>query len=158
MVLFKQQYITNLTISHESHVMAAAQQLASALKGNIPAGNETGEALTKVSKLFTQIAQAKQDHTKAKEQCNWLRANPAVRVTALPPRVAVAVVIVVVVLVVVVVVVVVVERRGQGGRCCRRRQPRRGRRGLCAHACARHVQGRRRRRPHKSGSGVAKVN
>jgi hypothetical protein len=49
---FKHQYITNPAVSPESHVVAAAQQLATALKGNIPAGNKTAEALTKVSKLF----------------------------------------------------------------------------------------------------------
>ena len=74
-VFFKHQYITNPTISPESHVAAAAQQLATALKGNILTGNETAEALTKASKLFTKIAQAKQDHAKAKEQRNWLRAT-----------------------------------------------------------------------------------
>ncbi len=38
-VFFKHQYITNPTISPESHVAVAAQQLATALKGNILAGN-----------------------------------------------------------------------------------------------------------------------
>ena len=69
-------------------MVTAAQQLATALKGNIPAGNETAEALKKVSELFTKIAQTKQDHAKAKEQCNWLQANPAARVAAPLPRVA----------------------------------------------------------------------
>ena len=41
-VFFKHQYITNPTISPESHVVAAAQQLATALKGNIPAGHNSG--------------------------------------------------------------------------------------------------------------------
>jgi hypothetical protein len=50
-VFFKHQYITNPTVSPESLVVAAAQQLATALKGNIPAGNEMAEALKKVSKL-----------------------------------------------------------------------------------------------------------
>jgi hypothetical protein len=36
-------------------VIAAAQQLATALKGNIPAGNETAEALTTVSRLFAKL-------------------------------------------------------------------------------------------------------
>jgi hypothetical protein len=40
-------------------VLAAAQQLATALKGNIPAGNKTAEALTKVSALFARIAETK---------------------------------------------------------------------------------------------------
>ncbi len=37
-VFFKHQYITNPTLSPESHMFAAAQQLVTALKGNIPAG------------------------------------------------------------------------------------------------------------------------
>jgi hypothetical protein len=40
-VVFKHQYITSPTISPESHVVAAAQQLVTALQGNIPAGNKT---------------------------------------------------------------------------------------------------------------------
>jgi hypothetical protein len=67
-VFFKHQYSTNPTVSPESLVVAAAQQLTSALKGNIPAGNETAEALKKVSKLFTKIAEAKANLAKAKEQ------------------------------------------------------------------------------------------
>jgi hypothetical protein len=58
-VIFKHQYIASPTISPESHVVAAAQQLVTALQGNIPAGNGTAEALTRVSKLFTKIASAK---------------------------------------------------------------------------------------------------
>jgi hypothetical protein len=38
-VFFKHQYITNPTVSPESHVVAAAQQLTIMLQGNIPAGN-----------------------------------------------------------------------------------------------------------------------
>jgi hypothetical protein len=48
-VFFKHQYITYPTVSPENLVVAAAQQLTSALKGNILAGNETVEALKKVS-------------------------------------------------------------------------------------------------------------
>jgi hypothetical protein len=88
-VFFKQQYITNPTVSPESHVVAAAQQLATALKGNIPAGNEMVEALTKLSKLFTKIATTKQTAAAAKEQRNRLWANPTARVTTHLPRVAV---------------------------------------------------------------------
>jgi hypothetical protein len=94
-VLFKHQYITNLPVSLESHIFAAAQQLATALKGNIPAGNKMAEALKKVSKLFTKIAAAKNKTAKAKEQRNRVRATPAARQTthlpmvkALIPRVA----------------------------------------------------------------------
>jgi hypothetical protein len=86
-VFFKHQYITNPTLSPESHVVAAAQQLATALKGTIPAGNETAEALTKVSELFTKIAAAKQAAAVAKEQQNRLRAHPAARSTTHLPRV-----------------------------------------------------------------------
>ncbi len=58
-VFFKHQYITNPTVSPESLVVVAAQQLGTALKGNIPAGNKMAEALKKVSKLFTKLAAAK---------------------------------------------------------------------------------------------------
>jgi hypothetical protein len=54
-ILFKHQYITSPTISPEFHVVAAVQQIVTALQGNIPAGNETAEALTKVSELFTKL-------------------------------------------------------------------------------------------------------
>jgi hypothetical protein len=94
-VFFKHQYTTNPTVSLESHVVAAAQQLATALQGNIPAGNETAEALKEVSNLFTKIAAAKSKVAKAKAQCNRLRATPtAHQMTHLPrveaplPRVA----------------------------------------------------------------------
>ena len=86
-VHFKHQYITNPTVSPESHVVAAAQQLATALQGNIPAGNETAEALKKVSNLFTKIAAAKQEFAKAKAQRNRVRATPAARQTTHLPRV-----------------------------------------------------------------------
>jgi hypothetical protein len=49
-------------------VVAAAQQLATALKGNIPAGNKTAEALKKVSALFARIAETKLKVAAAKEQ------------------------------------------------------------------------------------------
>jgi len=94
-VHFKHQYITNPTVSPDSHVVAAAQQLATALQGNIPAGNETAEALKKVSNLFTKIAAAKHKFATAKAQRNRVRATPAApqtthlpRVTAPLPRVA----------------------------------------------------------------------
>ena len=65
-VFFKHQYITNPTVSPESHNVAAAQQLATALQGNLPAGNETAEASKKVSDLFTEIAVAKRKSRKSK--------------------------------------------------------------------------------------------
>ncbi len=86
-VHFKHQYITNPTVSPESHVVAAAQQLATALQGNIPTGNETAEALQKISDLFTNIAMAKSEVAKAKAQCNRVWATPAARQTTHLPRV-----------------------------------------------------------------------
>ncbi len=76
-VNFKHQYITNPTVSPESLVVAAAQQLTAALMGNIPGGNETMVGLTKVSKLFTRIAAAKHEVAAAKAQRNKLQAHPA---------------------------------------------------------------------------------
>ncbi len=76
-VFFKHQHITNPTVSPESHVVAAAQQLTIALQGNIPTGNKIAEALGKVSKLFTKIAMAKNELAKAKTMCNRVRANQA---------------------------------------------------------------------------------
>jgi hypothetical protein len=87
-VNFKHQYITNPTVSPESLIIVAAQQLTAALKGNIPGGNETMEGLTKVSELFTRIAAAKQEVAAAKAQRNKLRAHPAARQTPLLPWVA----------------------------------------------------------------------
>jgi hypothetical protein len=74
-VFFKHQYITNPTVLPESHVVAAAQQLATALKGNIPAGNETAEALMKVSKLFTKIAAAKKQDSKGQGTMQQSQSN-----------------------------------------------------------------------------------
>ena len=86
-VFFKHQYITNPVLSPESLVVAAAQQLTTALKGNIPTGNETAEALKKVSELFTKIAEAKAAVAKAKEQRNRLRTHPDARKAIPLPRV-----------------------------------------------------------------------
>jgi len=86
-VQFKHQYITNPAVSPESHVVAAAQQLATALQGNIPAGNKTTEALKMVSNLFTNIAAAKSKVAKAKAQRNRVQATPAARQTTHLPRV-----------------------------------------------------------------------
>jgi hypothetical protein len=63
-------------VSPESRIVAAAQQLATALKGNILASNETAEALKMVNKLFTKIAATKNEAAKAKEQHKRVRATP----------------------------------------------------------------------------------
>jgi hypothetical protein len=86
-VFFKHQYITNLIFSPESHVVAASQQLSMALQGNILAGNETAEALKKVSNLFTKIAMAKNKTAKAKAQRNRVQATPAAQQWTHLPRV-----------------------------------------------------------------------
>ena len=75
-VYFKHQYITNLAVSLESHIVVAAQQLATALQGNILVGNEMAEALKKVSNLFTKIVVAKSKIAKAKAQRNRVQATP----------------------------------------------------------------------------------
>jgi len=86
-VHFKHEYIINPKVSPESHVIAAAQQLATALQGNIPAGNEMAEALKTVSNLFTKNAAAKSEVAKAKAQCNRVRATPAAHQTTHLPGV-----------------------------------------------------------------------
>jgi hypothetical protein len=88
MVLFKHQYITNPTISPESHMVAAAQQLTIVLQGNLPTGNETAEALWKVSVLFTKIAMAKNEVAKAKTMRNKVCAAQAPQQAMHIPRVA----------------------------------------------------------------------
>jgi hypothetical protein len=75
-------------VSPESLVVAAAQQLTSALKGNILAGNETAEAVKKDSKLFTMIAEAKVNVAKAKEQQNRIPTHPNARRATPLPRMA----------------------------------------------------------------------
>ncbi len=86
-VFFKHQYITNLIVSLESHVVTAAQQLLIALHGNIPTGNKTAEALQKVSELFTKIAMAKNELVKAKTMHNRVCANQAAQQAMHIPRV-----------------------------------------------------------------------
>jgi hypothetical protein len=78
-VAFQHQYITTPTISPESCVIAAAQQLTAALKGSIPTGNNTAEALIKVSKLFAKIKAAKKTAAAVKEQRKRLRTHPMAR-------------------------------------------------------------------------------
>ena len=75
-------------VSPENLVVAAAQQLTTALKGNIPAGNETAEALKKASELITKIAEAKAAVAKAKENRIRLRTHPEARRAIPLPRVA----------------------------------------------------------------------
>ncbi len=66
--MFNHKYITNPTILPESHVIAAAQQLTIALKGNIPAGNETATELKKLSNIFNRIATAKAEVAALQDQ------------------------------------------------------------------------------------------
>ncbi len=86
-VFFKHQCITNPTVSPESHVVAVAQQLTTALQGNIPMGNKTAEALRKVSELFTKIAMTKNKAAYAKANRNRVCATQAARQAMHIPRV-----------------------------------------------------------------------
>jgi hypothetical protein len=72
-------------VSPESHVIAAAQQLTTVLKGNLLTGIEMAEALTPVSTLFAKIAAAKLNAAAAEERCNKLRTYPAARKTLESP-------------------------------------------------------------------------
>ncbi len=56
---FNHQYITSLTLSPKSHVVAAAQQLTIVLQGNIPTVNETAEALQKSQQTIHQNTNGK---------------------------------------------------------------------------------------------------
>jgi len=85
-VHFKHQYITNPTVSTESHVVAAAQQLATALQGNILAGNETAEALQKFSDLFTNITMAKKRGHKSKGTTQQNTSNTGSMTDDSPPK------------------------------------------------------------------------
>jgi uncharacterized protein (DUF885 family) len=86
-VFFKHQYITNPTVSPESHMVVAAQQLTIALQENITTGNKTAEALRKVSKLFSKIAMAKNKAAKAKANLNRVCATQVAQQAMHLPRV-----------------------------------------------------------------------
>ena len=78
-VFFKHQYITNPQITPKTLVIKAASDLTSALKGMISRNVKMAEALQKFSKLFTKIAMAKSELTKAKKQRNNLQNHPNAR-------------------------------------------------------------------------------
>jgi hypothetical protein len=76
-------------------VIQAAQQMTSALQGNVAPETKAAEALSRGSKLFMKIASAKASEAKIKEQQNRLqthteacRATPFPRVAEPNPRVA----------------------------------------------------------------------
>jgi hypothetical protein len=69
-VFFKHQYITNPHVTPETLVLKAAGELTSALKGTTTRDTELADALTKVSELFTKIAAAEADRTKASTTSN----------------------------------------------------------------------------------------
>ena len=75
-VAFQHQYITTPTISPESRVIAAAQQLTAALKGSIPTGNDTAEALTKVSELFAKNRGSKENGSGGKRTTQQTEDSP----------------------------------------------------------------------------------
>ena len=86
-VTFQHQYITNPTLSPESRVIAAAQQLTAALKGSITTGHETAVAITTVSELFARIAAAKKTASAARDQRYKLMSHPAAHTPTHLPRV-----------------------------------------------------------------------
>ncbi len=61
----------------ETLVMNAAAELTSALKGTVSQDAEMADALAKVSNLFQQIAAAKADRAKVKEQRNQHHTHPS---------------------------------------------------------------------------------
>jgi hypothetical protein len=93
-VHFQHKYITNPAISPESHVVAAAQQLTIALKGNIPAGNKTLNGLKKLSKIFNKIATAKAEVAALQSQqainCRTIRLYPDIETTRIEPQIEIA--------------------------------------------------------------------
>jgi hypothetical protein len=89
-VNFKHWYIINPMVSPKSHIVAAAQQLMQAIKGNILARNETATALTKVIKLFSKIAATKQAVAQTLTERNILWSSLAARKTNHLPRMAVS--------------------------------------------------------------------
>jgi hypothetical protein len=86
-IFFKHQYITNPQVTPETLVLKAAAELTSALKGTVSRETETADALTKVSELFTKIAEANAARTTAREQRNENRTHPAARRAVPTPRV-----------------------------------------------------------------------
>ncbi len=67
-MFFKHQYIANPQVTPKTLVIKAALDLTSALKETISCDGKMAEALQKLSKLFTNIAAAKSELAKAKEQ------------------------------------------------------------------------------------------
>jgi hypothetical protein len=72
---FNHQYITNPTVSPESHVIAAAQQLATALKGNIPAGNEMGKSIKKGQQTLHKNSGNKKQGSKSQGTTQQSKSN-----------------------------------------------------------------------------------
>ena len=65
---FLHKYITKPDMSPESYVVAAAKELTTALKGNIMSGTTTADELTKLSELFSNVAQARHEAAERRQQ------------------------------------------------------------------------------------------
>jgi hypothetical protein len=87
-VFFKHRYITNPKVSPKTMAIQTAQQLTSALQGNVAPETKAAEVLWRVSKLFMKISLAKASAAKAKEQQNQLQTHPEARCATPFPRVA----------------------------------------------------------------------
>ncbi len=75
-LFFKHQYITNPQVTPKTLIIKVALDLTSALKGTVLCNGKTAEVLQKFSKLFTNLAAAKSELAKAKEQWNNLQNHP----------------------------------------------------------------------------------
>ena len=65
---FLHKCITKPDMSPESYFVAAAKELTAALKGNSVPGSNTADELTKLSKLFSNVAQARREAAEKRQQ------------------------------------------------------------------------------------------
>ena len=66
-LLSKHKCLTNPTVTPEDAVLAATQQLAQAIQGTIPQGNEQLEQVHKVVEVFSNITNDKAKEARDKE-------------------------------------------------------------------------------------------
>ena len=87
LVFFNHQYITNPQVTPETLVLKAAAELTGTLKHTVLRELETADALSKGSKLFAKIAEARAAAANAREQQNTLRTHPTACRAVPHPRV-----------------------------------------------------------------------
>ena len=90
-VFFKHKFLTSPIITPEDRVVEAAQQLTSALQGNVPGSNQQMDALKNVAEVFESIANQKQaevrEHTTENNGIRTYPEDPIPTVAAPAPRV-----------------------------------------------------------------------